>query len=253
MIFMKASSYLLLALLAITTFCKTAEKNEVATIAISGIVSDYPETKGHLNLMGYFVDPYMSGTIDTDGTVNLELPDDFDTITTTAFEKYNSGGDAAYELSPMEFSDLFVDLEGLEVSGQDAQIFLAGKYYGFEIFQDEIKLGTIYPTTSLEYMGGIKKPDESTGTTGHHYVLLYLDQPISIQGEQSQTNYVNDDPDRSFTTSISYDLELQKGWNVYKHSIDEYFNDDLGNFFPKSQQFITSSVDDIENWNFLPL
>lgn len=250
---MKGYSFLLLGLLIITNSCKEADKTEVSQQVITGMTSDYSEVKGNVNLMGYFVDPYMSGTVDIDGTVNLELPDNFDTITLKAFKTYNNAGDAAYELSPMAFGDLFVNLEGLQVSGEEAQIFLAGKYYGYEVYEDDLKVGTIYPTSSLEYMDGIKKPDDSSGVAGHHYVLLYLDQPISIQGEQVATNYLNDNPDKSYNSSIAYDLELQKGWNVYRHSIDDYLSDENGNYFPIKQEFETASAGDMKNWKFLPL
>ncbi len=250
---MKVYSYLLLGLLIISNSCKTADKTEASTNGMTAKVSDYAGSSGSLNIMGYFVDPFMSGTIDANGVVDLKLPDSFDAITLKAFEKYNKAGDAEYELSPMAFSDLFVNLDGLKISGENATISLAGKYYGFEVFKDDYKIGTIYPTSSLEYMDGIKKPDESTGKKGYHYVLLYIDQPISIQGEQIITNYLNEDPDQAYETSITYDLELKEGWNVYKHSIEQYLSDDLGNYFPTEQEFTTARLSDINNWEFLPL
>lgn len=243
-----------LAALFILGACSGPKKEAKGPI-ITAPITDYipTSTPSQINIMGYFVSPEFYGDIKPDGTLTLELPVDFNAVSKKAFKEYNKYGDNPYQLSSQAVTDLFVGSDNLITTGKDATISLAGKSYGFEVYQDSSNVtGYAFPTSTIDFLYHIKQPDTYPAEKGYVYGLLFSDKDINISGVKTDTIYLNEDIDQPAAVNTTYDLTCIKGWNVYKYSIKETLKNEAGFTFPKETLIEKATFEELnQSWKYL--
>lgn len=188
-------------------------------------VNNYDGKAASLNIMGYFVDPLIGGTIDDGGKVNLSLPTNFDKVSQDAFDAYNAISESGYELSPIGIEDIFSPLESLDIKGERPRLALAGKYYGFEVLEQGVKIGRVFPASSKEFMRSIMNPEKYDPLIGYHYMFIYSDGPISINGSNEAPLEIDENGNTTLAATTSYEVELKEGWNVVKYEVYKIIKD----------------------------
>ncbi len=230
----------LIALLLVFNSCKEKVENiKESNFIVTGDVIDYDGDVAQVNIMGFFVDPLFKGSVDKNGTLEIELPNEFNKTSQKAFDDYNSLGDAAYELSAIGIEDIFSPLENLTISNPNAKIALAGKYYGFETYRDGIRTGRIFPGSSREFITYNINPEKHDPIKGHFYMWLYSDSDISIKGSNGSPIEVDESGNIIKESLRDYNVHLSKGWNVVKYTIKELGTDSEGDLQVLKSTFTT--------------
>ncbi len=210
------------------TSCKTNDENketlqQVSTqdkeLQLAGTIANNESVDGDLNIMGFFVEPLYSGTLNKDGSFSITLPESFDTITQKAFDTYNQQDAAAYRLTMNTVAQTFINLDGLETKGLNHEIALAGKYYGFTVYKDNDRDGAIYPTSSTEFMTYIIEQKQEGALTGFYYAFIYATQESAIKGKSTYEAVLDEQTSTTFTYTEEYDIALNPGWNIMKYEI----------------------------------
>ncbi|MGJ8684784.1 MAG: hypothetical protein ACSHWW_09175 [Nonlabens sp.] len=256
---MKKSTLLLafIAVYALLNSCKetTSKTSATAIEQVTGQVEEYNGDAGQLNIMGYFVEPELDGTIDNDGNIELNLPTDFDKISQKAFEEYNALAESGYELSPIGIEDVFLSLENVEIKGDDVKVALAGKYYGFEIFNNNSeKVGRVFPASSREFIMNIMNGDKNPPVEGYYYMILYSNGNTTITGINKEPLTIDENGEVNLYTQTSYDVNISKGWNIIKYAVSDTIEDDNMEIQIKESAFTSVKRDDFNsNWLYFPL
>ena len=198
---------------------KTVEEVTDGSLTINGTIENPGEAQGELNVMGFFVEPFFSGNINQDGSFDIVLPDNFDETTQKAFDAYNIQDSASYELKPNRVVDLFLNLDGLETSGLENNISLAGMYYGFQVFNDGQRNGAIYPTSSTEFMTYILEQQQGDAVTGNYYFFIYATDVTTIVGSTTVPLFLSEENDKSVPYIEEHDIHFKPGWNIVKYEI----------------------------------
>ncbi len=240
----------------ILTSCKDEESATVTfSKQIKSSVTNYNGGEAQLNIMGYFVEPQFNGTIDTNGQVTLNLPTGFNMTSQKAFTEYNSQGDASYELSAMGIEDIFSPLENLEITGDSVQLALAGKYYGFELYNnDDIKVGRIFPSSSKKFMLNTINELKNPPVIGYYYMLLYSSDVIKIKGSNEYALTLDDNGNVDLTTIRSYNISMKEGWNAIKFEVKEVAEDQNKEMHITESAFSSVKISELGNqWIYFPL
>ncbi|GAL76250.1 hypothetical protein JCM19275_656 [Nonlabens ulvanivorans] len=246
---------LLITVLLVFNSCKENVENlKESNYIVTGDVIDYDGDVAQVNIMGFFVDPLFKGSVDENGTLEIELPNEFNETSQKAFDDYNSLGDAAYELSAIGIEDVFSPLENLMISNPNAQIALAGKYYGFETYQDGIRTGRIFPGSSREFITYNINPEKHEPIEGHFYMWLYSDSDTSIKGSNGSPTEVDESGNVIKKSIRNYDVTLSKGWNVVRYAVMELGTDSEGDLQVMKSAFNTEGNYEKEiDWYYFPL
>ncbi len=232
-------------LLIVSCKPKTVEEKTDGSITIKGTIENPHDAQGELNVMGFFVEPLYSGNINQDGSFDIVLPDNFDETTQKAFDNYNSQDSAAYELKPNRVLDLFLNLDGLETSGLENTISLAGVYYGFQVFNDGQRNGAIYPTSSEAFMTYILEQQQGEAVTGNYYYFIYATDVTSIKGKTTMPLFLSEENDKSVPDLEEHDIHLKPGWNIAKYEILRTTKTPDGTTIPAHIK--KSTVSDLQN------
>lgn len=251
---MKSSPTLIVFITTLIVFTSCKEVKEVEQtneLQVKRQVQNYDGPDAALNIMGFFVEPVFAGRIDTTGIIELNLPANFIDATTTAFDTYNSSSQSAYELSPIGIEDIFSPLEDLTITGSDSRLALAGKFYGFEIFNEDIKVGHVFPASSIEFMKHLMSPDKYPLKIGYHYMYIYSSKKVSIKGSNEYPIEINENGETILSTKTNYDVNLLKGWNVVKYEIKNVVTDKKNQLHIQNASFKTlKSTENSKNWIF---
>ncbi|WP_105072092.1 hypothetical protein [Nonlabens arenilitoris] len=241
---LRLNTVLLITILLLSISCKDQSATTKETsYKITGNVMDYEGHDAQVNIMGFFVDPLFKGSIDESGTLIIELPNEFNKTSQKAFDDYNSLSDAAYELSSIGIEDIFSPLENLTISNPDVNIALAGKYYGFETYEDGVRTGRIFPGSSKEFITYNINPEKHEPIKGHFYMWLYCDGKTSIRGNNKLPIEVNASGEVIKESTREYNITLKKGWNVVKYTVIATEKDSNG-----IEQVMKSSFTTEENY-----
>ncbi|MBF4982794.1 hypothetical protein FNJ87_00040 [Nonlabens mediterrranea] len=246
---------LLIALLLFSNSCKEkAETTLEYSNSITGNVMDYDGNAAQLNIMGFFVDPLFKGEVNTNGVLKINFPNQFISTSQAAFDKYNSSGDAGYELSAIGLEDVFSPLENLTISNPDAKIALAGKYYGFETYENGNRTGRIFPGSSKEFITYNMNPEKYDPVVGHFYMWLYSDSVTSINGTNSSPVEVDESGMVIKESKREYHVTLNEGWNIVKYSVSAIEKDSHGDLQVMKSAFTTEGNYKNEiNWHYFQL
>jgi hypothetical protein len=203
--------------------CKPAPETDNQTksdsLVLKGSVAGWKETSATINVMGYFVNPEFHGTIDSNGSLEIQLPEDFKNLTVAAFAKADSSETSGYELAIPTAQETFANTDTVNFEGAEVGLALAGKYYGFEAFQNGQYVTTIYPASSMEFMDHVISPGSNKATLGWYYYFIYSEKPVRIKGTNTTMDLFSNESDESFESSTTYKVQIQPGWNVVKYEV----------------------------------
>ncbi|PQJ18537.1 hypothetical protein [Nonlabens tegetincola] len=203
------------------TTSKESIVQPVEQATITGNVINYEGDKGPINILGFYVQPENTGSVDDRGKFTFQLPPSFNKISSNKFEEYNKSDSAEYELELSNAAELFLPHDSLKTQGLDSQISLAGKFYTFEVAQDDVDDQVlIAPASSAAFIKNEIQaiPQTQTGWLSYY---IYTNNPVLIKGEYQQDNLVEDYSTSIFTTNYKYDINLLKGWNLITYSVQE--------------------------------
>jgi len=203
--------------------CKTATdpKEKTDALLIEGTVDHWDQEAGSINRMGFFVDPIIAGTIESNGDFKMELPENFLELTKAAFAKANSQEGATYELIVPTAQETFPNTEGLHFMGAETPAALAGKYYGFEVLRNGTPVTFVFAASTASFIQHLLHPEEHLAEKGWFYYFIYVNKPVSIEGTTNFTSLFSNTSDESFESSWSYDLEMKPGWNIIKQEVTD--------------------------------
>lgn len=245
---MKPIFYACLSLFFLITMssCKTNTSEEKTNASqIQGSLVGYEAGQAKINIMGFFVAPQFDGVLNTDGNFSIDLPTNFTDVTQTSFTEYNTQSGAAYELSAIGINDVFSPLEDLEITGENTAIALAGKYYGFELYNKETKIGRLFPGSSKDFIEYNINPDKFSPLEGYFYMWLYSAGDITIKGSNNSALEADDEGKITLKSSRTYNIELKHGWNIVKYTVQSVMIDSNGN--PQVLKSAFSTVNNAQN------
>lgn len=226
--------YLILALLIVVTSCKTEneDKNtshdgESKSLIITGKANNPNSLSGDINMMGYFVESGVAGKLSINGDFNIELPENYDAITASAFETYNSSPAAEYNLEFSNALDSFPNANELDFTGKEEQIAYAGKFFRFEIL-NTAQTHFIYPSSSKTFLNHVVGKKNAIPEVGYHYYYIYSKGPVSIIGDRFTENLFEDGTNEIYSRIDSYQLEIKEGWNLIKYEISSITESSTG-------------------------
>lgn len=207
-----------------------------------------------INIMGFFVEPHISGTIESTGELQIILPQNFLEVSKSAFAKANSQEGAAYEMILPTAQETFQNTEGLEFKGADIPLALAGKYYGFEVLKNDTPVSAVFPTSSALFMEHVKSPEAYPAITGWFYYFIYAPEAVDLEGTNTFTSLFSNDNDETYESHWSYDVHLRSGWNIIKHEVTEISGSNDGKYKSGSRVIIETveSLPSPMSWVSLP-
>ncbi|AGC78651.1 hypothetical protein LX97_02588 [Nonlabens dokdonensis] len=223
---------LFLLFLLIVASCKTPTSNDKETkttsnideaataITLKGTVSNHNGMAGDINIMGYFVQPEFYGALNQDGSFEIRLPEDFDKITTKAFNTYNSSDVADYQLNYNTALESFPNAANVSFSGKESRLAYVGKYYRFEVNTGD-RSAYLYPASSENFVKYVVGTKDAVPETGFNYYYIYAKEPFSIDGNTTYDNLFEDGTEEVYTRTDHYDLNIKKGWNLLRYEINQ--------------------------------
>ncbi len=221
----------------------TVSDNDTHSMTLSGSISKWNKPEGDINIMGYFVAPQFSGTIDSKGHLEILLPDDFNNLTASAFAKADSSETLGYALEIPNAQETFANTDGLVFDGATVELALAGKNYGFQVFQRSEYVTTIYPTTSAEFIKQVITPSVNKAITGTYYYFIYSEKPVGIKGNNSTQQLFSNENDESYDLSTVYEVSIKPGWNTLKHEVKEITSSTDAKYSASSRVLISTVHD----------
>ncbi len=248
---------LLLLSLLIVASCKTPTSNDKESksssktdeaptaVTLKGTVSNHSGMTGDINIMGYFVQPEFYGELNENGSFEIRLPEDFDKITTKAFNTYNSSDVADYELNYSTALESFPNTANISFEGKESRLAFVGKYYRFEVI-DGNKIGYLYPASSENFVKYVVGTKDAVPETGFNYYYIYAKEPFTIEGSTTFDNLFEDGTEEIYTRTDHYELNINKGWNVLRYEISHLEESSLG-----TQEISETSISNV-NLNDIP-
>lgn len=228
---------------------KKADHNFVANQ-----VNNYNEGIGKVNVMGFFVEPQFAGTLHEDGSLELNLPEDFINVSQKAFDAYNQLSDSEYELSGIKVADVFSPLENLEITGQNTELALAGKYYGFEIHQNGVKTGRLFPGSSQKFIEYNINATKNEPLEGYFYMYIYSEGIVNIAGKNGAPLEADEQGNITRFSSQSYDVKLVEGWNIVKYEVKSVAQLSDGKLQVVESAFVSIPMDQAQiEWHYLSI
>lgn len=230
---------LLFLFLLIVASCKTPTSNEKdirnssnneeedTAITLKGTVSNHNGMSGDINIMGYFVQPEFYGALDADGSFEIRLPEDFDKITTKAFNTYNSSDVADYQLNYNTALESFPNTANVSFIGKESRLAYVGKFYRFEVITGDTS-AYLYPASSENFVKYVVGTKDAVPETGFNYYYIYAKEPFSINGSTTYNNLFEDGTEEVYTRTDHYDLDIKKGWNVLRYEIKQLEESSIG-------------------------
>jgi hypothetical protein len=200
---------------------------EESSFIIESSLENSNGMNGDINIMGYFVDPSIKGTLQQNGSFRIELPGNFDQVTEKAFETYNSSPVADYNLKYSTALESFPNADALSFTGKDAQLAFAGKYYRFEVSSDN-ESAFIYPASSENFVKYVVGTKDAIPETGFNYYYIYAKDPFSINGDTKSDYLFEDGTEEIYSRTDSYSLDVTLGWNLIRYEIKELAESSLG-------------------------
>ncbi|BAO56717.1 hypothetical protein [Nonlabens marinus] len=203
------------------TSCKKPEDKNGKAIELTGTLTQWDQGAASVNGMGFFVEPHIIGYINPNGELSIQLPDHFLKMTQDAFAKANSQEGAPYEMMIPTARESFQQTEGLSFQGAEVPLALAGKYYGFEVLQNDAASTAIFAASSEAFMQHLLYPSQHQAVEGWLYYFLYAEKPVRLNGTSAVENLFSNDNEDSYSSSITYQVDIQQGWNIVKYEVKE--------------------------------
>lgn len=223
----------------------------VETFSVTGAIENYQAGAAEININGFMLPKSThAGSIDNTGTFKIDFPTEFSNRTDSLMQAFNENAQT-YRMSRQTVEQYFLSQgsDSLKVEHGQAKIALAGGSFGFQLLSSQgDTLGSIYPMSSSRYMSNLFTSDLKNVVPGYHLAMMHVDTTATVHGDINQENFAEQ---TSYQMQLEYDIDLQKGWNIIKHSMDTLHID--GSAYPST--FTTETIKEIPedlDWIFLP-
>jgi hypothetical protein len=141
--------------------------------------------------------------------------------------------------------DIIYNNENMELGG-------FGTIGGYNIANVEEKqmYGVVLPADSKEFAEWEMSFGQNNAVLGYTISFVYAEEDASAVGTCLTNSFTK--VTTSYKKTTNYNVQLTKGWNIVKYSIDELYEDKEGNLYPMvvSYNTLDNIPEDIE-WHFI--
>ena len=191
------------------------------------------------------------GSIDENGNIEIKLETNFLQKMKDQMEKEQEKAPKGWKASLKNVSGTFNCFsDNLTYTNEEANLSSLPKL--LVVYRDKKEvLGELMAASNEQVANYFFSYGDLNCETGKYLEWTYLDEPATVEGTCSTTNFTQIQ-DESFEATRDYSLDLKEGWNLIEYEITEVFEGADGKVQPKTTkiQSIKNIPSDI-NWYFL--
>jgi len=175
------------------------------------------------------------GTINSSGKLTIPLDDNYLSNQKIAAEKAKENAPQGWEMKFNTVSSAFgCDIEGIVY--ENASVILSGLPDLEAVSKDgTTPYGYLYCTNNPELSTWLYNYGQGNIAKGYYLRWFFAENNASAKGSCSMPTYTGNG-DENYMDITTYDLQLQKGWNIIKYAITETFTSQAGKIAPSKTE-----------------
>lgn len=221
------------------------------TTVITGVISPY--SSGEATLTNYDMISHAKttiGTIQDSGTFTIPLVPDYIIQIKTAAQEFAATNTEGWELRFNTLATQFI-CDKIEMTYEHEDTILLGLPEPSISDKEGNEIGVLYAVSTAEIAQWLYSYGQEEPAVGFYLNWYYLEAEAYLSGSCSIPNYTGNG-DENFMSTTTYNLQLQKGWNMIKTSIDALFTTEDGKKLPmQTTVSSTTSIPEKLQWEIV--
>lgn len=193
------------------------------------------------------------GVIKEDGTLMIPLPDNYLEKQRIMMKEINKKNEDGWKVSAKTLESMYsCRASDLDYSNPKLELAGFGKLGGYNVANIDQKQmhGVIFPSDSKEFADWELSMGQEDAAKGFTIDFVYAHEAATVKGECESSGFTK--VTTTYYKTSKYDIDLEKGWNIVKYSVDELFEDKEGNLYPSVESYtIVEQIPDNIEWFFI--
>lgn len=215
---------------------------------ITGSIDEWQEGEAKIVFMDMF-NGYtrVLGSIDSEGNFEIPLEENFLTTIKQAMQKEQEKASENRVISLKDLQGTYsCDVGDLDYENPKTKLTALPQQ--LIVVAEKKMLGMLSPVSNPAIAEWITSYQQDSTGKGKYLEWVYLEDDARVNGECYSHGFLDNDV---FQKDYNFDLDLQKGWNLIQHEIQETLQDEQGKIYPKKIEVttITEIPEDVQ-WRF---